>query len=104
MSVPARREGTSLETIPVPGPADHSAGGRPADRPPSGAASGLLDLDLDVDPSRQLQPLQAVDRLRGRLEDVEEALVDAHLEVLAAVLVLVRGPDDRVPVLVRGQG
>jgi 5'-nucleotidase, C-terminal domain len=53
-------------------------------------ASGLLDLDLDVDAGGQLDALQRVDRLRRGLEDVEQALVDAHLEVLAAVLVLVR--------------
>src|SRR5262249_147874 len=56
--------------------------------PPSGL--GLLDLDLDVDPGRQFESLQRVDRLRRRLENVEQPLVHAHLEVLAAVLVLVR--------------
>ena len=37
------------------------------------------------------------------LEDVEQALVDAHLEVLARVLVLVRRADHRVAVLLGGQ-
>ena len=43
----------------------------------------LLDLDLDVDTGRQIEPLQRVDRLGRRIEDVEQALVDAHLEMLA---------------------
>ncbi len=42
----------------------------------------LLDLDLDVDPGRQIEALQRIDRLGRWLEDVEQALVDAHLEVL----------------------
>ena len=50
----------------------------------------LLDLDLDVDAGGQLEALQRVDGLRRRLDDVEQALVDPHLEVLAAVLVLER--------------
>ena len=50
---------------------------------------GRLDLDLDVDSSWQVETLEAVDRLRGVVDDVEQALVHAHLEVLAAVLVLV---------------
>ena len=67
------------------------------------AALGGLDLDLDVDAGGQVEALQRVDRLGRRLEDVEQALVDAHLEVLAAVLVLVRRADDRVAVLLGGQ-
>ena len=46
---------------------------------------------------------ERLDRLGRGLDDVEEALVDAHLEVLAGVLVDVRATDDRVPVLVGGQ-
>jgi hypothetical protein len=33
------------------------------------------------------RPLEGVDGLRRRLEDVEQPLVDPHLEVLAGVLV-----------------
>src|ERR687898_123633 len=39
----------------------------------------LLDLDLDVDAGGKVEALQAVDRLGGGLDDVEQALVDAHL-------------------------
>src|SRR5262249_31215559 len=52
------------------------------------------ELDLDVDAGRQVQPHQRVDGLRRGIDDVDQALVRAHLEVLARVLVLVRRPDD----------
>jgi len=42
-----------------------------------------LDFDFDVNAGWQLDALQAVDRLRVRVDDVDQALVDAHLEVLA---------------------
>ena len=45
--------------------------------------SGLLDLDLDVDACRELDALQRVDRLGVGVDDVDQPLVDAHLEVLA---------------------
>src|ERR1700736_1583692 len=69
----------------------------PTGRPGQGAnagRSGLLDLDFDVDPGRQVESLQRFDGLAGGLDDVEETLVDPHLEVLAGVLVDVRGPHD----------
>src|SRR6266550_7937155 len=63
-----------------------------------------LDLDLDVDARRKrVQALQAVDRLRRRLEDVDQALVRTDLEVLARVLVLERTADHAVAVLLRRQ-
>src|ERR1700733_15905208 len=81
---------------------------RPPARRPAGISgpppSGGLDLDLDVHARRQVEPLERVDRLGRVLADVDQALVDPHLEVLAGVLVLVRRADPRVPVLVRGQG
>src|SRR5437870_3840851 len=63
----------------------------------------LLDLDLDVDACRQVEPLEGVDGLGGGLEDVEEPLVDPHLEVLAGVLVDVGGADDAVAVDLGGK-
>src|SRR4051794_28396409 len=58
------------------------------------------ELDLDVDAGREvIQALQRVDGLRGGLEDVDEPLVRADLEVLARVLVLERRPDHAVHVL-----
>ena len=59
-------------------------------RDASRKGSGGLDLDLDVDAGGEVESLERLDRLPGRLDDVEEALVDAHLEVLAGVLVDVR--------------
>ena len=62
-----------------------------------------MDFDFDVDAGRQFDALQAVDRLRVRVDDVDEALVDAHFEVLAGVLVDVRSTDDREAMLVGRQ-
>src|SRR5271170_4662175 len=78
-------------------PARHPAGTR-GDRP-----SGRLYLDLDVHAGRQVEPLERVDRLGRVLDDVDQTLVDPHLEVLARVLVLVGRPDHRVAVLVGRQ-
>src|SRR5690606_11279239 len=55
--------------------------------------------DLDVDVSRKVETHQRVDSLRRRVDDVDQTLVGAHLEVLAAVLVLVGRPDDAHDVL-----
>src|SRR6266542_2592183 len=66
--------------------------------------SGEGELDLDVDAGGQVvEPLERVDRLRRGLVDVDEPLVRADLEVLLGVLVLERGADDGVDVLLRGQ-
>src|SRR5688572_9011664 len=56
-------------------------------------------LDLDVDAGGQIQLHQGVDGLRRRLEDVEQPLVRADLELLAALLVDVGRPVDRPGVL-----
>src|SRR3954449_9590095 len=62
------------------------------------------EADLDVDAGGQgVEALDRVDRLRRRLMDVDEPLVRADLEVLARVLVLERGPDHAVHVLLRRQ-
>src|SRR5262245_13131883 len=47
-------------------------------------------LDLAVDARRQVELHQGVERLLRRLEDVEQALVGADLELLARLLVGVR--------------
>src|SRR5262245_60119853 len=60
-------------------------------------------LDLDVDASRQIQLHQRVHRLRGRLEDVDQPLVRADLELLARLLVDVRRPQHRPLVLLGGE-
>ena len=46
---------------------------------------------------------ERVHRLRRCLEDVDQALVRAHLEVLARLLVDVRRPVDAEPVDLRGE-
>src|SRR6266487_6807164 len=58
--------------------------------------SDLLDLDLDVDAGGEIEALERLDGLRRGLDDVDEPLVDAHLEVLARVLVDMRRPDQAV--------
>ena len=52
-----------------------------------GGSPGSDLLDFDVDAGREVETLERVDRLAGDLDDVDQALVDPHLEVLAAVLV-----------------
>ena len=55
--------------------------------------------NLDVDTGRQrVEPLQRVDGFRRGLEDVDQPLVGADLEVLARVLVLERRADHAVDV------
>ena len=49
-----------------------------------------LELDLDVHACGEVETHEAVDRRGGGVKDVDEALVGAHLELLAGVLVLVR--------------
>src|SRR2546423_5571194 len=61
-----------------------------------GSGPRSLQLDLDVHAGRQLEPLQLLHRLGRGVQDVDEPLVREHLEVLAAVLVLVRATDHRV--------
>src|SRR5687767_10209699 len=53
-------------------------------------------LDLDIDAGRQRQPHQRIDRLGGRVDDVDEALVRPDLELLPAVLVDERASNDGV--------
>src|SRR3954447_11350431 len=65
--------------------------------------SEFLKLDLDVDARREVESHERVDGLWRGVEDVDEALVRAHLEVLARVLVLVRRADDAVHVLLGRQ-
>src|SRR6266404_4582239 len=62
-----------------------------------------LELDFDVDAARQIELHQRVHRLRGRVQDVDEPLVGAHLELLARGLVHVRGAQHRPPVDDGGQ-
>src|ERR1700716_1297457 len=48
------------------------------------------ELDLDVDTRGKIELHQRVHRLRRRIDDIEQPLVCAHLELLAALLVDVR--------------
>src|SRR6476646_9596424 len=57
----------------------------------------LFDLDLDIDPRREVELRQRVHRLRTGIVDVQEPLVRAQLELLPALLVDVRAPEHRPP-------
>src|SRR6185295_15069293 len=71
---------------------------------PRSPAMSLDELDLDVDARRQVvESLERVHRLRGGLQDVDQPLVGADLEVLARVLVLERRADHAVDVLLGRQ-
>src|SRR5438552_14824955 len=54
------------------------------------AHAALLELDLAVDAGREVELAERVDRLLRRLEDVEQTLVGADLELLTRLLVDVR--------------
>src|SRR6195952_1894113 len=49
-----------------------------------------LELDLDVNTGGQVELHQSIDGLRSRVDNVEQALVGAHLELFTALLVDVR--------------
>src|SRR6201996_339991 len=69
------------------------------------AAIRYLETDLDVDAGgKRVEALKRVDRFRRGLQDVDQPLVRADLEVLARVLVLERGADHAVDVFLGGQG
>src|SRR5437763_3528915 len=67
-------------------------------------SAGLLQLDLDVHSSRQVQLHQGVDRLVGRVDDVHQALVRADLELVTRRLVHVRRTQDVEALHARRQG
>src|SRR5687767_4249869 len=46
-----------------------------------------LELDLHVDAGRQVEAHHLLDGLRRRLQDVDQPLVDVHLELLPRLLV-----------------
>src|SRR5215472_7148192 len=48
------------------------------------------ELDLDVDAGGEIELHQSVDRLRRRIDDVEQTLMGTHFKLLAALLVDVR--------------
>ena len=64
---------------------------------------GSLQLDLDLHAGGHLKAHQSLDRLGGGIGDVDQTLVRAALELLAAVLVLVDGAQDRNDLTLGGQ-
>src|SRR6476661_940760 len=64
----------------------------------------LGQFDLDVHAGGQIELHQRVDRLRRRLNDVEQPLVRSHLELLARLLVDVRRTVDGELLYARRKG
>ena len=64
----------------------------------------LLQLDLDVHASGELEAHQSLDRLVGRLQNVDQTLMSAALELLAAILVLVGSAQNGNDLTIGGQG
>lgn len=54
------------------------------------SVNNRLELDFNIHTRRKVQMHQLIDRGRGRIQDVNKALVRAHLELLARILILVR--------------
>src|SRR5689334_10144371 len=99
-----RRPGTGPPRSPSPPSRRRSPRRRAVSCPASCPRSpSSLQLDLDVDAGRQVEPHERVDRLRGRRVDVDQPLVRADLEVLPRVLVLERRADHAVDVLLGRQ-
>ena len=48
-------------------------------------------MDLNVDTSREIELLELIDGASGRVDDVEEALVGAHFELISRLFVHVNG-------------
>src|SRR6185437_2942341 len=68
------------------------------------AAIRYLETNLDVDAGgERVETLKRVDRFRRGLQDVDQPLVRADLEVLTRVLVLERGADHAVDVFLGGR-
>src|SRR6476620_1274670 len=80
-----------------------SEGRRRQRRHRAGSAGASSHLDFDVDAGGQRKPPERVDRLRGWVEDVDQPLVGADLELLPRVLVDERGPQDSELLDARGQ-
>ena len=77
---------------------DHGHSGR-------GSGSRLIasELDLDVHTGGQFESHQGLNGLGGGLGDIDQSLVGAALKLLAAVLILVDGPQDGDDLFLGGQ-
>src|SRR5690606_34886862 len=64
---------------------------------------GFLEFDLDVDACGQVELHERIHRLRCRIDDVQQTLVCAHLELFAALLVDVWRAVHREPLNARWQ-
>src|SRR4029450_2086961 len=56
-----------------------------------------LELDFNVNAGSKVELHQSIDRLRRRIDNVEQAPVSAHLELLAALLIDMRRAVDGEP-------
>src|SRR3546814_5084613 len=63
---------------------------------PERMACPSLQLDLDIDAGGEVELHQRVDRLRRRVDDVENPLMRTDLELLATLLVDMRRTQNRI--------
>src|SRR3546814_14678887 len=63
---------------------------------PERMACPSLQLDLDIDAGGEVELHQRVDRLRRRVDDVENPLMRTDLELLATLLVNMRPTQNRL--------
>src|SRR5690242_6235382 len=94
-SSPGRWPGAVMNS-PFPHDGAAPSRGGPAGPRPRNSAVGGTRLDLDVDPRRQAELVQRIDGLIRGLNDVDQPLVRADLELLPRLLVDVRAAEDRV--------
>src|SRR5271157_4843368 len=64
---------------------------------------GPSSLYLDVHSRREVQLHQGIQRLLGRLQNIQQPLVNPYLELLTGLLVNMGGPQHRIFVNSRGE-
>ena len=68
------------------------------------STTSSVELDLDVDPRRQLELHERIDGFVCRINDIHEPLVGQELVLIARVFVRMRRDQDRVALDLVGNG
>ena len=66
-------------------------------KPRTGSGAGWTSFDLDIHTGRKTELVQSINRLVRRLNDINQPLVGANLELFPRLLVDVRASKNRVP-------